>query len=95
MTERLAQPADDAEGIEFDRIRSRFIQEAALHLDIGNGVAGLAEQPDHWFWHLMEVCVMAKAEGQPQPHPWFIEFCARLMDEDDSVRKPPAEPILS
>ncbi len=59
MTERLAEAADVDETKVFDRIRSRFIQECAEHFDQGRGIAAVVEDPDNYFWHLMEMCVLA------------------------------------
>jgi hypothetical protein len=95
MTERLAEGADAKEAMDFDKIRSRFLQEVALHMDAGYGVAGAVRQPDHTFALLMEISVLAEREGQPQPFPWFVAFCARLMDEQDGTREPPGDPTVN
>jgi hypothetical protein len=95
MTERIAQASDEREAADFDRIRRRFILEAEKHMDQGNGIAGLANDPDSFFCHLMAQAVDAERERRPQPHPWFIQFCAGLLDEDDGTRAPPADTALN
>jgi hypothetical protein len=72
-----------------------FIQECAEHFDQGRGIAAIVEDPDNYFWHLMEMSVLARREGRPSPHAWFEAFCARLMDEDDGRREPQAEPAVN
>lgn len=91
--ERLAEAADADEAKAFDKIRARFVEEAAKHMDNGEGIAAVAAEPDRWFWHLMELAVLAKRTGKPSPFPWFERFAARLLDEDDGTRTPPADPV--
>lgn len=34
-------------------------------MDVGHGVAGAAQQPDHLFATLMEITVLAQRDGKP------------------------------
>jgi hypothetical protein len=95
MTERIAEAADKDDATAFDRIRSRFIQECAEHLDQGQGIAPVVAMPDHYFSTMMEATVIARRAGRPDPFPWFTAFCVRLMDEDEGSREPPAEPTVN
>jgi hypothetical protein len=49
MTERIAEAPNADEAKAFDKIRSRFIQACAEHLDEGRGIAAVVEQPDRYF----------------------------------------------
>ena len=62
VAERLAEATDAAEAAAFDRIRSRFVEAVAENMDVGHGVAGAAQQPDHLFCTLMEIATMAARE---------------------------------
>lgn len=94
---RLAKPQTEAEAKEFDRIRARFVEEAARHMDRGQGIEALARDPDHFFLSFMETIVAANRDGQPVPAhlDWFTRFCTREMDMDDGMLPRPAEPTVN
>ena len=95
MTKRIAEAADKDDAKAFDRIRSRFIEACAEHLDQGRAISAVAAMPDHYFATMMEPSVIARRDDRPDPFPWFTAFCVRLMDEDDGTREPPTEPTVS
>lgn len=53
-----------------EQVRRAFVAAAAPHLDV-------AADPDRWFHYLTDEMIAARREGRPQPHPWFVGFCAR------------------
>ena len=95
MTERIAEAADADEARSFNRIRARFVEACAEHLDQGHGIVAVVEQPHAYFSTMMEATVIARRDDRPDPFPWFTAFCTRLMDEDDGSREPPTEPTVN
>lgn len=90
MIERIAQASDEREAESFDRIRAAFIREASRHMDQGHGIAAVERDPDNYFWHLLELSVLAERDGHPPPHPWFAAFCRHML-----AQGPPEAPSLN
>jgi len=87
----LQSGADEAKA--FDRIRSRFIQACAEHLDQEHSIAAVAEQPDHYFSMMMETTALSRrARAGRIPSRDSSNCYARLMGEEggrvEATRQP-------
>jgi len=61
----------------FDRVRRRFVEAAAEHMDRGKGIDAIVRDPDSYLWSFLETIVAAARDGKPVPAhlQWFFDFC--------------------
>ena len=38
---------------------------------------------------------MAARAGTPQPHPWFVSFCATMLAEEEGRAEAPEDPTVN